>query len=266
MKRMIISFVCCLFAMCGPAGADAPKPFPDFTFKRVKPPSTSQGPRITVQIGPKTGEPDPGSVSQPASEPQDQANWFWSQISPDIGSASAGRIEGAVNHIQTTSANPLIPPRLADLQNIASTHNTDILRATVGTRVSPALVLAVIYAESSGDVAAQSTAGAQGLMQLIPATADRFGVADPFDAAQNINGGVAYLDWLMGQFDGDPLLVLAAYNAGEGAVREHGGVPPFAETRTYVPKVLMAWSVARGLCRTPPQLASDGCVFIVKGS
>lgn len=70
MKRMIISFVCCLFAMCGPAGADAPKPFPDFTFKRVKPPSTSQGPRITVQIGPKTGEPDPGSAHSPLQSPK----------------------------------------------------------------------------------------------------------------------------------------------------------------------------------------------------
>jgi soluble lytic murein transglycosylase-like protein len=72
---------------------------------------------------------------------------------------------------------------------------------------------------------------------------------------------VAYLDWLMTEFGGDPVLVLAGYNAGEGAVRKNGGVPPYAETRDYVPKVLAAFQVARSLCVTPPQLASDGCVF-----
>jgi len=96
----------------------------------------------------------------------------------------------------------------------------------------------------------------------MPATAERFGVFDRAIAADNIRGGVTYLDWLMGRFDGDPLLALAGYNAGEGAVEKHGGVPPFAETRGYVPKVLAAWAVAKGLCLTPPQLITDGCVFV----
>jgi soluble lytic murein transglycosylase-like protein len=98
-------------------------------------------------------------------------------------------------------------------------------------------------------------------MQLIPATAARFGVTDARDPVQNIRGGVSYLDWLMGEFGGDPVLALAAYNAGEGAVRRNGGVPPFAETRAYVPKVLAAWNVARQMCTIPPQLPGDGCVF-----
>jgi soluble lytic murein transglycosylase-like protein len=89
-------------------------------------------------------------------------------------------------------------------------------------------------------------------------------VRDINDPAQNIRGGVAYLDWLIEEFGGDPMLVLAGYNAGEGAVRQHGGVPPYRETRDYVPKVLAAWSVARGLCVTPPELLSDGCVFNVR--
>ena len=72
-----------------------------------------------------------------------------------------------------------------------------------------------------------------------------------------------YLDWLLGEFAGDPVLALAGYNAGEGAVRDNRGVPPYAETRAYVPKVLAAFSVARGLCQTPPVLISDGCVFAV---
>ncbi|MCB2140264.1 MAG: lytic transglycosylase domain-containing protein, partial [Rhodobacteraceae bacterium] len=92
-----------------------------------------------------------------------------------------------------------------------------------------------------------------------------FGVVDRMDPSDNIRGGVAYLDWLMGQFGGDPLMVLAAYNAGENAVRGAGGVPAYAETRNYVPKVLAAWMVARGLCVTPPDLVSDGCVFAANG-
>ena len=89
---------------------------------------------------------------------------------------------------------------------------------------------------------------------------------DLTDPDQNIRGGVAYLDWLMGEFDNDPVLVLAGYNAGEGAVARHDGVPPYDETRAYVPKVLAAWNVAKGLCKTPPVLISDGCVFAVPGN
>jgi soluble lytic murein transglycosylase-like protein len=100
-------------------------------------------------------------------------------------------------------------------------------------------------------------------MQLIPATAERFDVADAMDGAQNIAGGVAYLDWLMKHFDRDAVMVIAAYNAGEGAVKANRGVPPYAETRDYVPKVLAAWQVAQGLCLTPPVVVTDPCVFRV---
>jgi soluble lytic murein transglycosylase-like protein len=116
--------------------------------------------------------------------------------------------------------------------------------------------------ESGGKVDAISSAGAQGLMQLIPATATRFGVDDANNATQNIKGGVAYLDWLMNEFNGDVVLALAGYNAGENAVKDNSGVPPYAETRAYVPKVLAAFQVARGLCMTPPDLPTDGCVFV----
>ena len=152
-------------------------------------------------------------------------------------------------------------PRLQTVQKIAQTHGPDILRATIGTRVSPALALAVISVESSGQTAAVSSKGAQGLMQLMPDTARRFGVADSLAPGENIKGGVAYLDWLLAEFGGDPILALAGYNAGENAVKSHKGVPPFAETRDYVPKVLAAYDVARALCKTPPVLITDACAL-----
>jgi soluble lytic murein transglycosylase-like protein len=103
--------------------------------------------------------------------------------------------------------------------------------------LQPHLVWTVIATESNFDASAVSPKDAQGLMQLIPATAQRFGVRNVFDPVQNIRGGMAYLRWLMARFEGDLRLVSAAYNAGEGAVERYLGVPPFAETRLYVLKI-----------------------------
>jgi hypothetical protein len=100
------------------------------------------------------------------------------------------------------------------------------------------IALAVALAESNLNAQAVSPKNAQGVMQLIPGTQDRFGVKHPFDAEANIKGGLAYLKWLKKHFDGDWALVAAAYNAGEGAVERHGGVPPFRETKHYVRRVL----------------------------
>lgn len=104
--------------------------------------------------------------------------------------------------------------------------------------LDPALVLEVVRAESNFNPRARSHKGALGLMQLIPATARRFGVKDPLDPEQNLRGGMAYLRWLLKRFDGDLSLTLAGYNAGEAAVERHGGVPPYNETRAYVGKIL----------------------------
>lgn len=100
--------------------------------------------------------------------------------------------------------------------------------------IDPALVLAVIQAESAFRTDAVSPKDAAGLMQLIPDTADRFGVGNVFDPKQNITGGVKYLRWLLAYFQGDVTLALAGYNAGEGAVDRYKGVPPYDETRNYV--------------------------------
>ena len=107
-------------------------------------------------------------------------------------------------------------------------------------RVEPQLVLAIIQIESNFNPAALSPKNAMGLMQLIPDTAARFNVKNAYDPKQNIRGGLAYLRWLLAYFEGNLTLVAAAYNAGEGAVERYGGVPPYAETRNYVRRVLQA--------------------------
>jgi soluble lytic murein transglycosylase-like protein len=104
--------------------------------------------------------------------------------------------------------------------------------------LDPALVKQVVAAESAFRADARSPKNAQGLMQLIPATAQRFGVQNPWDTEQNLRGGMAYLRWLLGQFRGDVRLALAGYNAGEGAVTRHGGLPPYTETRQYVAGII----------------------------
>jgi hypothetical protein len=107
-------------------------------------------------------------------------------------------------------------------------------------QLAPALVLAVMAQESGFDPLAESPKKAQGLMQLIPDTAARFGVIRLRDPSQNIRGGMAYLRWLLAYFEGDVQLALAAYNAGEKAVDRYLGVPPYAETRLYVRRIMAA--------------------------
>jgi len=104
--------------------------------------------------------------------------------------------------------------------------------------LDPRLVLAVIAAESAFDKSAVSPKGAQGLMQLMPETASRFGVKDAFDPEQNLRGGMSYLAWLLEQFPGRLDHAVAAYNAGEEAVERYRGIPPYAETQEYVRRVL----------------------------
>lgn len=275
-------------AVAETTAAAAPNPYPDFTFKRISAPGFKKAPtgvkRITVQIDPEEqarrlaagalpmpdkpipkGGADPELLPADPSPPPSAYDWYWKIVSPKLAD-SDGRFSSALQALTEAPPGAAVPaPRLQHLNDIAAIHGRDIMRATIGTGVSPALVLAVISVESAGKAEAVSSAGAVGLMQLIPATAERFGVDDSRDASQNIQGGVAYLAWLLKEFNNDPLMVIAAYNSGENAVKGNGGVPPFAETRAYVPKVLSAWAVARGLCATPPELVTDGCVFAVNG-
>jgi soluble lytic murein transglycosylase-like protein len=123
--------------------------------------------------------------------------------------------------------------------------------------VDPYLIYCVMNQESRFKTTAISTKGAQGLMQLMPATAARYGVSAPYDPSQSIMGGTRYLKYLLQMFDGKVHLVLAAYNAGEGAVMKYGNrIPPYKETQDYVRSITSRYS-GNGLVKTMPKTSTD---------
>ncbi len=125
-------------------------------------------------------------------------------------------------------------------------YQAEIRAAARRHGVDESIVRAIIHAESAFNPNALSRVGAPGLMPRMPATARRFGVGNPFDAGQNIRGGVEYLAWLLKRFDGNLTLAAAGYNAGEGAVDKYRGVPPYSETRRYVERVAVLADRYRG--------------------
>lgn len=255
-----------IVSLCVTSGA--PLRAADFTFKRVKVNKNHKGPRINIQIvddrlksAPKD-EAAPEPTETEVSRPVDLQDWFWTGVSPDLDDADFNRMTAALAQISRNQGKQArLSPNKQTMEKLVAAYGKDMLVASLGKKVSPALLLAVISVESGGKIDAISSAGAQGLMQLIPATAARFNVKDTGDSLENIKGGAAYLDWLLSEFRYDPLLTLAGYNAGEGAVKKHNGIPPYPETRNYVPKVVAAWDVARSLCKTQPLLVTDPCVF-----
>ena len=240
--------------------------------------SVSVGDRSRMHIVrvPRPGErlilPRPAPVSAPAETPLPDTpirqearpktrppnhDWFWASHNPR-GAASPARWAQAIESVRSRTA-PIVSRRT--LHDIAARFRDQIAAAARKHDVSESLILAVIAVESAGRPDARSHAGAEGLMQLIPATARRFGVRNSLDPVQNIDGGAAYLNWLLGTFKGDILLALAGYNAGEGAVAKHRGVPPYSETRDYVVKVIDALIGASELCEEAPAGPRRTCLW-----
>jgi len=133
----------------------------------------------------------------------------------------------------------------------ASQYDSIIEQAALSAAVESNLLRAVIVVESGFNSRAVSKRGAVGLMQLMPATASRYGVSNPYDARQNVHGGARYLKFLIDRFGHDIGLALAAYNAGEDAVARNGGqIPPFSETMAYVPRVLKIYKLLGAQARS----------------
>lgn len=207
------------------------------------------------------------SVTRPARTSRvrrgQQHGWFWKEHEAALRAANINRWLGAIGTMAKRRATGTEIVSTGTIRSLVASHGEEIARAADRHRVSPLLVVAVIAIESNGKATAVSPKGAQGLMQLIPATAKRFGVTDSFDTAQNINAGAAYLSWLLAEFQNDVLLALAGYNAGENAVKRHKGVPPYTETRDYVAKVMDAVTAAQGLCTTPVNSPLTDCSWTV---
>lgn len=150
------------------------------------------------------------------------------------------------HHSEARSARRFKPPKIGHPKTITHSQAQRLARLAPiidscarKYNVPVELICGVILQESGGNSKAISKAGARGLMQLMPATAKRFGVTNAFDPAQNIEGGTKYLRFLLDRFNGDLSLALAGYNSGEGNVEKYGNkIPPFAETKAYVPNVL----------------------------
>jgi soluble lytic murein transglycosylase-like protein len=142
--------------------------------------------------------------------------------------------------VAETIVPPALPLRFDESQPVPEgPYGPLIYEAARKHQVNPRLVAALIRQESAGNIRAVSHKGARGLMQLMPATAKRFGVRKEqlFDPQHNLDAGVHYLSWLVDQFPNDLAKILAAYNAGENAVARYGGVPPYRETRDYVRRI-----------------------------
>jgi soluble lytic murein transglycosylase-like protein len=171
----------------------------------------------------------PAAVPPPSADPQPAPAALIAQAPPDIAPAV-----------------PVPPPPAPSPLHLLDTHDIPpgpfgalIYEVAARYSLNPHLVAAVVRVESSFNPRALSRKGACGLMQLLPETARRFGLRrkDLFDPAKNLDAGARYLKWLADRFGQDPARVLAAYNAGEGAVQRYGGVPPFKETRHYVDRI-----------------------------
>jgi len=214
--------------------------------------------------------PEPGSVCK-AIEIDDnavQAPNLWGNFGVFSGTLyereqdgrlvySTRNLPGSTPYLRFTVATPPGEPAHEGLGRVGTPqlnrHAPQFRAAAKATGVDDAWLRAVAHAESGFDEKAVSPKGAQGVMQLMPETATEYGVSDPLSPAQSINGGARYMKSLLRRYNGDRTLAAAAYNAGIGVVARYGGVPPYAETRQYVDKVLALYGRYREAMGTGPE-------------
>jgi len=184
---------------------------------------------VAARIAEITGSPNQAPAPSAGADTSSFAALVQSTLAAQGVSPTDGMSEGAA---VASSAPAIVPPPEIDrlVSANAATWNVD-----------PDLLKAIIANESGFNANATSKVGAQGLMQLMPATANGLGVTDAYDPAQNVWGGSRYIKGLLDRFGGDATMAVAAYNAGPGAVEKYGGVPPYAETQNYVQNVLASY-------------------------
>ena len=185
------------------------------------------------------------------------SSWFWKEVPAGIEEGSRANAMQIVANSRSRRQGLFGTKALA--RSVLTRWRAEIEAAAREAGINEALIAAVVMVESGGDPYAKSPAGALGLGQLMPGTARRYGVRNVFNPAENLRGSATYLSDLINMFRGDLVLALAAYNAGAQAVFKYRGVPPYAETREYVPKVLAAFETAGGFCALHPRAARRKC-------
>ncbi len=192
-----------------------------------------------------------------APSPSSASSWFWEEVPPRIEDGSRAKAMQVVANARNRRQG--IFRTKAQARSVLTRWRAEIKAAARKAGINEALIVAVVIVESGGDPYAKSPKGALGLGQLMPGTAHRYGVRDAFDPAENLRGSATYLSDLINMFRGDLVLALAAYNSGAQAVFKYRGVPPYAETREYVPKVLAAFETAGDFCASHPRAARRKC-------
>jgi soluble lytic murein transglycosylase-like protein len=182
-----------------------------------------------MPVGTPEGTPTGAAGVQGYGAPADGAD-FASTLQAATGAGAAGTADASFSPLSATAPAPG--------EGEAGQYEALVEQAAARNGLDPAVLHGLIQQESGFDPSAASSAGAAGLTQLMPATASSLGVANPLDPAESIEGGARYLSEMMSRFGGNTADALAAYNAGPGAVQQYGGVPPYAETESYVEKVL----------------------------
>lgn len=193
-----------------------------------------------------------------APVPAQDFGWFWQEAAAPMRAAARPARMATLGEA-VLARHPSLRRLGPGAGRVLRNHGDALRRAAAAARISPPLLLAMVVAESDGNPRAVSPKGAMGLGQLMPGTAARFGVADPFEPGANLGASARYLDELLRRFHDDAVLALAAYNAGEGTVMRRDGVPPYPETRAYVPRVLAIWAVLRRSCPKLPSHPRHPC-------